>query len=96
MLQQTWNDLVGVKRYGFQMIKEYIYLKTKVVFDPPTSSVVLESYKTFIYDLECRMKLIYEVNTDSEGNPSGDCDCCKPLTEDQMQNLINDLGGDQP
>ena len=94
--EQTWNDLVGVKRYGFQMIKEYIYLKTKVVFDPPTSSVVLESYKTFIYDLECRMKLIYEVNTDSEGNPSGDCDCCKPLTEDQMQNLINDLGGDQP
>jgi len=91
---QTWNDLVGVKRYGFQLIKQYVYLSVKNVFDPPTSGVVLESYKQQIFNLECRLKLIYEVNTDSEGNPGSDGCCCKPLTEDQMNNLINELGGE--
>lgn len=89
---QTWSQLLGVKRYGFQLIKQYIYLKVKTVFDPPTSGVVLESYNNLIYELNCRLKLIYEVNTEPEGGGGGGCDCSS-LTEDQLNNLINDLGG---
>lgn len=91
--EQKWSDLVGVKRYGFQIIKQYIYLKVKNVFDPPTSGVVLEANNNLIKELEYRLNVIYEVNTKSPNEEGGDgCDC-DSLTEDQLNNLINELGG---
>ena len=92
---QTWNELVGVKRYGFQIIKQYIYLKVKNVFDPPTSGVVLEANNALIKELEYRLNVLYECKKEEEeGGGGGGCGCnCKPLTEDQLNNLINDLGG---
>lgn len=57
---QTWNDLLGEKRYGFQIIKQYIYLKVKNVFDPPTSGVVLEANNALIKELEYRLNVVYE------------------------------------
>lgn len=90
---QTWNDLVGVKRWGFQIIKQFIYLSVKNVFDPPTSGVVLESNKELIEELKYRLNVLYECKK-SEEEGGGGCGCdCKPLTEDQLNNLINDLGG---
>lgn len=40
------------------MVKTYIYLKVKMVFDPPTSSAVIESIKRTIDELEWRIYLI--------------------------------------
>lgn len=39
----------------FNGVKTYIYLKVKLVFDPPTSSFVLESMKKEIAELEWRL-----------------------------------------
>ena len=60
--EQTWDDLLGEQRLGFQIAKDYVYLKVRLVFDPPASGVVLESYKDLCYDLECRLKLVYETS----------------------------------
>lgn len=44
-------------------IKMYVYLKTKMVFDPPASSMVIETIKQTINELEFRI----QISADSSG-----------------------------
>ena len=47
----TWTDFLdGDKRFSF--VKSYIYLKTKLIFDPPVNSAILESMNNQIKELE--------------------------------------------
>ena len=88
---QKWKDLLGEKEYGFQIVKQYIYLKVKTVFDPPTSSFVMESYKALIKETEWRLNVIYEVETKKKEES-----ICydEPLDSDQLHSLIELIGGD--
>lgn len=63
---ETWNDLLGNKD-DIEEIKTYVYLKVKLIFDPPTNSTVLESYKEFCKEFEWRMNI--EVETIREEVP---------------------------
>jgi hypothetical protein len=47
----TWNSVFG-DMDDIQAVKDFIYFKVKLVFDPPTSSFVLESIKEQINELE--------------------------------------------
>lgn len=40
-----------------QVILDYLFLKTKLVFDPPTSSPLIEAIKDRIAELEFRMNI---------------------------------------
>lgn len=51
----VWSDFITDK--DIEMIKSYIYLKVKIVFDPPTSSFVLDAYKNQIAEYEWRMNV---------------------------------------
>ena len=42
------------------MVKTYVYLKVKMVFDPPLSSAVMECYKTQISEYEWRLNVTAE------------------------------------
>lgn len=49
----TWTDFAGDDpRLSF--VKTYVYLKVKLVFDPPLSSAVLQAMKESISELEWR------------------------------------------
>jgi len=48
---QVWSELVGT-RNDLESIKTYIYLKVKLVFDPPQTSFVIESYNKQLAELE--------------------------------------------
>ncbi len=48
---ETWDDLFG-DTTDLEAVKEYIWLKVKLVFDPSTSSFVTDSYKERINELE--------------------------------------------
>ena len=43
-----------------ESVKSYIYLKVKLLFDPPTSSAVIESYKQMINEFEWRLNVAAE------------------------------------
>lgn len=51
----TWADLIpnDPKLLGF--VKTYIHQKTKLTFDPPQSSALLQALKESINELECRI-----------------------------------------
>lgn len=84
---QTWKDLLGTSDIGFQLIKQYVFLKTKIAFDPPTASFVLDSYNNIISNLEWRLNVLYEVSNKEKEESSG-C-CCEGLTPDQLNSLID-------
>lgn len=63
---ETWNDL-NVE--DLETVKNYIYLKTKLAFDPPTSSFVLDSLQKTIAELEWRLNV--EVDVDLGGVNDG-------------------------
>lgn len=56
----TWYDFIP-DDVLLSMVKNYIYLKVKVAFDPPTSSSVLESYKQMIAELEWRLNGLFDI-----------------------------------
>ena len=51
-----WDDFVAVTSNAqLQAIKSYMYLKVKLLFDPPLSSAVIESTNRMIAELEWRL-----------------------------------------
>ena len=52
----TWTDFISDKS-KIEMVKSYIYLKVKLLFDPPLSSAVIESMNHTISELEWRLNV---------------------------------------
>ena len=50
-----WKDFINDERLN--AVQTYIYLKVKLVFDPPLNSSVLESNKQMINELEWRLNV---------------------------------------
>ena len=55
----TWSEYLG-DTLLLETVKTYIHLKVKLVFDPPSSSFVLESIKEVIKECECRLNITAE------------------------------------
>ena len=56
---KTWNDFIGdVTR--IDAVKSYVYLKVSLMFDPPTSSAVLSAKERQISELEWRLNVAAE------------------------------------
>lgn len=54
--ETTWADFVS-ENSKLETIKSYIYLKVKLLFDPPISSAVMESTNRLISELEWRINI---------------------------------------
>ena len=52
----TWEDFIGDSNQ-LQAVKTYVYLKVKLLFDPPLSSSVVESMERMISELEWRLNV---------------------------------------
>lgn len=52
-----WEELLGDDP-RLDMVKEYVFLRAKVVFDPPQSSAVLQAYQERIRELEWRSNIV--------------------------------------
>lgn len=57
---QTWTSVFGSEA-NVEAVKTYIYLKVRLLFDPPTSSFVLDAMNRQISELEWRLNVQTEV-----------------------------------
>ena len=56
-----WSDFIpGIAGVQFEAIKTYMFLKVKLVFDPPLGGTVMESYKEQIKEYESRLNIVAE------------------------------------
>jgi hypothetical protein len=53
---ETWFDFIG-DRIDIEAIKSYIYLNVKLVFDPPSSSFVINAIKDQIQEFVWRLNV---------------------------------------
>jgi len=51
---ETWLDFTGSEKL-FQLVKSYVHLKVKLLFDPPLSSAAIESINRQIAEFEWRL-----------------------------------------
>lgn len=58
----TWSDYLGTPLVDLQGVKTYIYLRTKLIFDPPTNTAIIAAINSNIKELEWRMMLAVETN----------------------------------
>lgn len=56
----TWEKIFGEEK-NLEAIKTYIYLKVKMIFDPPTSSFVLDAMNKQANELEWRLNVQTEM-----------------------------------
>lgn len=54
--EDTWTDWIG-NNTSLLSVTSYIYLKVRLLFDPPTNSSLIESYNRLISELEWRIKI---------------------------------------
>ena len=52
----TWDDFISTGS-NLEAVKSYVYLKVKLLFDPPLSSAVMESMNRMISELEWRLNV---------------------------------------
>lgn len=50
-----WDDFIGDD--NIEMVKSYIFLKVKLLFDPPTSSAAMDAANRLISEFEWRLNV---------------------------------------
>lgn len=60
----TWNDFISADT-NLDLVKSYMHLKVRLLFDPPLSSTVMESINRMIAEFEFRLNVAVE-STNSE------------------------------
>lgn len=61
-VNDKWSDLYPDKPINLEGVKTYLYLKTKLIFDPPVNSTIIEAFNKNLNELEWRMMLAVETN----------------------------------
>lgn len=69
----VWEDFISENSTAFSSVKSYVFMKVKLLFDPPLNSSVTESYNRLISELEWRLNVEadknvrFEVISNSDG-----------------------------
>lgn len=54
-----WNEFISEEN-KIELVKTYMFVKVKLIFDPPSNSALLEAYKQFINEFEWRINVAAE------------------------------------
>lgn len=61
----VWEDFIGNKPY-LNSVKSYVYMRVKLLFDPPLSSAAIESLNKLVAEFEWRLLVAVENNKSTE------------------------------
>lgn len=56
---EKWSDFIPTDS-SIEAVKSYVYLKVRLMFDPPTSSAAIESINKLIAEYEWRINVMVE------------------------------------
>ena len=62
---ETWDAFLP-EGQNLEAVKSYMYMKVRLLFDPPSSSIVMECMNRMISELEWRLKVEAEFHIASE------------------------------
>jgi hypothetical protein len=59
----TWGDFLGDDKPRYNVVKTYVYLRTRLMFDPPQTSFAIEAMERQIEELGYRINQVREEDT---------------------------------
>lgn len=65
----VWTDYISDKR--LEMIKSYMYMKVRLLFDPPTSSSAMSAMENLISEFEWRINVAADDELENGGESNG-------------------------
>ena len=54
---KTWTQYLGVGALNFSAVKSYVYLRVRLMFDPPATSFAIDSLKKQAEEFEWRLNV---------------------------------------
>lgn len=66
----SWNDFLSDSK-NLESVKSYVYLKVRLIFDPPLTSSVTEAINRMISELEWRISVAVDPVESKEENQNG-------------------------
>lgn len=61
---EVWSAFLGTTRLDLESVKSYVYLKVRLIFDPPQISYLVDAIKTQLTELEWRINVQVEGGTE--------------------------------
>lgn len=63
--RDLWKDFLENDLSKLEAVRTFVYLKVRLIFDPPSNSAVIESINRTISELEWRLNVAAESKTNS-------------------------------
>ena len=63
--RDLWKDFLEDDLSKLEAVRTFVYLKVRLIFDPPSNSAVIESINRTISELEWRLNVAVESKTNS-------------------------------
>lgn len=60
--ENVWSELIGTRK-DLDAVKSYIYLKVRLIFDPPQSGFLVDAIKSQIAELDSTLNIQAEGGT---------------------------------
>lgn len=57
---KTWADFLGDDISTLEAVKSYVYMKVRLIFDPPTSAAAIDSMNRLVNEFEWRLNTMAE------------------------------------
>ncbi len=86
----TWNDFIS-KGSKLEFVKSYMYLKVRMLFDPPLTSSVLESMNRMASEYEWRLQVATELVDDHDDSGIDESNIA---TEKEVNEMLDDVFSD--
>lgn len=69
---ETWDQFLPEGSENFEAVKSFMHIKVRLLFDPPTSSVVMEAMNRMANEFEWRLNAEAESPTNREEENQND------------------------
>ena len=70
----TWDEFIPEDNPRLEAVKSYMYMKVKLLFDPPSSSSVMESTNRLLSELEWRIYTEVDKSSNREEKSQNESD----------------------
>ena len=57
---ETWGEFLGEGVRNLELVKSYVYMRVRMIFDPPSSSAVADAFNKAIAEFEWRANIAVE------------------------------------
>lgn len=61
---ETWSDFIGSNAVNLENVKSYVYMKVRLMFDPPSTAALIDSMNRLVNELEWRLNVAVETSNE--------------------------------